>query len=72
MAVTREGTKATHTLAILTLWCIWKQRNAVVFRDSRCMAHAVSVEVKDVCSLWSMAGGRLLRPLLDRDLLLSN
>ena len=68
MAVTREGTKAAHSLTTLSLWCIWKQRNAVVFRESRRTAHAVSMEVKDVCSLWSMAGGRFLRPLLDRDL----
>jgi hypothetical protein len=72
LAVTREGTKAAHSLTILTLWCIWKQRNDVVFRGSRRTTHAVSMEVKDVCSLWSMAGGRLLRPLLDRNLLLSN
>lgn len=56
LAITKEGTKAAHTLPILTLCCIWKQQNAIVFRESRRTTQTVSLEVRDVCSLWSMAG----------------
>jgi len=41
MAMTEVGTKAAHSIAILSLWHIWKERNARVFNDSRCteLAH---------------------------------
>jgi hypothetical protein len=28
-----QGNKTAHTLAILTLWCIWNQRNAAIFNN---------------------------------------
>lgn len=51
------------TLAILALWCLWKQRNAVIFRDSRRTEQALFSEIKDTCSTWSLAGGKILRLL---------
>jgi len=55
-----QGTKRAHTLAILTLWCLWKQRNAVVFRDSKKSAQSLFTEIKDTCSCWISAGGKVL------------
>ena len=54
-----------HTLAILTLWCIWRKRNAAVFTNSTCTARQVFTMIRDECSLWAHAGGRVLRPLID-------
>ena len=34
LSLVEGGSKAGHTLAILTLWCIWKQRNAAGFTGS--------------------------------------
>ena len=62
--LTTAGTKLAHTLAILTRWCIRKQRNAEIFRDSRSTIHAVFTEIRDVCSIWSRAEGKVLSPLM--------
>ena len=39
--MTDQGTKMAHTLTALTLWCIRKQRNAMIFRDFRITAQAL-------------------------------
>jgi hypothetical protein len=36
-----RGSKKGHTLAILTLWCIWNWRNAAVFNNKTCTAEQV-------------------------------
>jgi hypothetical protein len=56
--------KIGHNLAILTLWCIWKQRKkAIIFRDCRKAEHALFSEIKDMCHYWSLAGGKIFKPL---------
>lgn len=57
------GDKLTHTLAILTTWSIWKQRNAIIFREERRAVNAVFLEIKDTAMIWAMAGGKFLKPL---------
>jgi hypothetical protein len=63
--MTESGTKGliVDSLAILSLWQIWKQRNAVVFNGNRRSEQAVFTMIKDECSLWVLAGGRGLRSL---------
>jgi hypothetical protein len=43
------GNKTAHTLAILTIWCLWKQRNAITFRDSSAsgISGAVRLELRN-------------------------
>lgn len=55
--MTNQGSKMAHTLAILTLWCLWKQRNAVIFRDSRRTEQTLFSEIKDTCATWSLCRG---------------
>jgi len=50
-----KGDKKGHTLVILTLWCIWNQRNAIIFRECRKTAQALFVEIKDTAYYWSLA-----------------
>ena len=52
-----------HSLTFLTLWCIWKQRHARIFRWTMKAEHALFVEIKDTCQLWSLAGGVFSKPL---------
>jgi len=47
MAITNDGTKAAHSLAILTTWHIWKERNARVFNGNR---GAEQTRIKDECA----------------------
>ena len=61
--VVMAGNKVGHSLTILTLWGIWKQRNARVFRENAKPEHALFAEIKDACQLWAMAGGTFLKPL---------
>lgn len=35
MTMTDKGTKAAHSLSILALWQVWKQRNAVIFKGGK-------------------------------------
>lgn len=58
-----KGTKAAHSIAILTIWHIWKERNARVFNDSRSTELVVVNRIKDECSDWITAGGKSLRSL---------
>jgi hypothetical protein len=60
MAMIEGGTKAAHSIAILTLWHLWKERNAVVFNGERSPEQAVATRIKDECLNWAMAGGRSL------------
>lgn len=55
--VIRGGGKRTHSMAIMTLWIIWKQRNAIIFRGARRRTQALLVEIKD------LAGCKCFRPL---------
>jgi hypothetical protein len=58
------GNKTSHSLAILTLWSIWKQRNAVVFRGCRKGEQTPFSDLKDLCQQCSLAGGSFLKPLV--------
>jgi len=52
-----------HSLAILTTWSIWKQRNPVIFRDTRKLEQEIFGEIKDARNTWSRTGGEALQPL---------
>jgi len=65
LTMTKKGTKAVHSLAILTIWQVWKQRNAMTFKEERRSMRAVVTGIKDECSLWASAGGKILQPYND-------
>jgi len=56
MAMTAGGTKEAYSLAILTIWLIWKERNARVFNESSSGEQSVFTRIKDECSDWASAG----------------
>jgi hypothetical protein len=55
IALTAGGTKEAHSVAILTLWHIWKERNARVFNIARSTEQAVLTRIKDELSDWASA-----------------
>ena len=57
------GGKLGHSLAVLTLWMLWKQRNDFVFRGTRKDERHTFFEIKEECYLWSISGGHVLKPL---------
>ena len=57
-AITSIGTKAAHSLAMLTTWHIWKERNAIVFQQNHSTVQALFAKIKDEYSNWASAGGR--------------
>lgn len=59
IGMTAGGTKVAHSIAILTLWHIWKERDARVFNGIRSLEQAVFTRIKDGCSDW-VSGGRVL------------
>lgn len=60
LAMTSDGTRAAHSLAVLIAWHIWKERNARVFNRNRNSEQTVFTRVWDECSNWASAGGRAL------------
>lgn len=58
-----SGNKKGHTLAILTLWWLWNQRNAAVFENKTSTAVQALARIKDEARLWANAGAKALRPL---------
>jgi hypothetical protein len=58
MAMTVGGNKEAHSLAILTVWHIWKERNARVFNESSSGEQSVLNRIKDECSNWASARRR--------------
>ena len=61
--MTQAGGKLAHSLAILTLWCLWKRMNASVFQGTECTVEQTVAQIKDEASLWASTGGRALAPL---------
>jgi hypothetical protein len=55
--------RKAHTLAILTLWCIWSQWNAAIFNNKTSIAAQVFARIKDESLVWATAGAKVLRPL---------
>lgn len=47
IALTAGGTKEAHSIAILTLWHIWKERNVRVFNMTRSTEQAVLTRIQD-------------------------
>ena len=45
-----KGNKMAHSQAIMTTWSIWKQRNAITFRENRKGAPEVFEKIKDTCN----------------------
>jgi hypothetical protein len=62
-SMTEQGTKMAHTLAIITLWSIWKQRNAVIFQDLRISTQSLFSIIKDTSYRGLLWPGRSCPPL---------
>ena len=52
-----------HSVAFMILWCLWKQRNAIIFIYNRKIEKDSFFEIKVTYHLWSL-GGEVLKPLL--------
>jgi len=63
MIPTGGGEELEHSLAILTLWCLWKWRNASVFQGTESTVEQTVAQIKDEAFLWASAGGRALATL---------
>jgi hypothetical protein len=67
-----SGSKKAHTLAILTLWCLWNQRNVAVFNNKSSTVAQVLAWIKDASLLWANAGAKVLGPLFVENNFVSN
>jgi hypothetical protein len=52
MVMMEGGTRDAPSLAILTLWHIWKERNFRAFNDMPSLEQAIFTRIKDECSDW--------------------
>jgi hypothetical protein len=59
-----SGDKMGRTLAGLTVWCLWKQRKTVIFRDRWRSAQALLKENKESSFYWYLVGGETPKPLM--------
>ena len=67
-----QGNKTAHTLAILTAWCIWNQRNGAIFRNKISTPAQVCSRIKEEALSWKLAGGKVLGPLFVENNTMSN
>jgi hypothetical protein len=61
LTLTARGNKEAHSLAILTTWYIWKERNARVFNAKRGTEQGVLTRIKDELTDWCSARRGVLR-----------
>jgi hypothetical protein len=59
-----SGDKTRRTLAVLTVWCFWKQRKTVIFRDCWRSAQVLLKKNKNSTYYWFLVGGATLKPLM--------
>lgn len=72
LALTERGTKSAHSIAIATLWHLWKQRNAIVFNGERVSEQTMAMKIKDECLNWASARGGGLSYLRNEQSFMSN
>ncbi|KAJ0666464.1 hypothetical protein HanPI659440_Chr17g0667081 [Helianthus annuus] len=41
-----KAEKIIYALAIISCWCIWKERNEVVFNQKKCCPHDIIGQIK--------------------------
>jgi hypothetical protein len=56
--------KETSPLIVLTVWWIWKHRNAAIFDNTRPSMTSLLVTIKAEARMWAEAGARGVRQLL--------
>ncbi|XP_021999371.1 uncharacterized protein LOC110896215 [Helianthus annuus] len=52
MKRSKKEEKIIYGLALITSWCIWKERNEVVFNQKRCSPHDIIGELKSRSFAW--------------------
>ncbi|CAN6207223.1 unnamed protein product [Urochloa humidicola] len=57
--------KGIHTLVILVLWAVWKERNQRVFHQKETTIAGVVSIIQDEAKMWCMAGAKSLSALVD-------
>jgi hypothetical protein len=58
--------KAAHSIMLLTVWMIWKERNARAFHHAEASALSTVAKIKSEASAWVAAGAKDLEVLLAR------
>uniref|UniRef100_A0A453EDN5 Reverse transcriptase zinc-binding domain-containing protein n=2 Tax=Aegilops tauschii subsp. strangulata TaxID=200361 RepID=A0A453EDN5_AEGTS len=56
--------KGLASIAFLTPWMIWKQRNECIFDGAQPLVHALVSKIKDEAGQWTRAGAHGLRVIL--------
>jgi hypothetical protein len=59
--------KGLASIALLTPWLIWKQRNDCVFNRAEPSVHNVVIRIRDEAALWARAGAPGLCVLLPQN-----
>jgi hypothetical protein len=59
--------KGLASLALLTVWEIWKERNARVFWHKLSSAFVIFDKIKREARLWVLAGAKWLRDLMPEE-----
>jgi hypothetical protein len=60
-------TKAVASLLMLTVWEIWNERNARVFRNDSTMPSIIVAKIHAESRLWVLAGAKRLSCILPRE-----
>uniref|UniRef100_A0A0A9GPV4 Reverse transcriptase zinc-binding domain-containing protein n=1 Tax=Arundo donax TaxID=35708 RepID=A0A0A9GPV4_ARUDO len=61
----RNAANGTRSLALLTIWSIWRERNNRIFKSNVRPVHLVVSEIQDEARQWYLAGTKAFAPLVD-------
>ena len=64
-ALSGAHAKGARSMAILTIWTLWGERNRRIFDDQLKPTSRVLDEIKEAARMWNSAGSKHLAALVD-------
>ncbi|MFS8032492.1 hypothetical protein Hanom_Chr17g01558421 [Helianthus anomalus] len=58
MGFSKKKAKVIHAIILITMWCLWKARNELIFNQTHTSLPQIIEEVKGLGFLWVRSGAK--------------